>query len=141
MAIAGAEFFEGVEFGGARIIGEEFVPGVGAERGDAGEAAFDAAEVDGAVDAGEVGDEIADGGEALWVGLDCGDEEDGGAGEWGQDGLRGGSGFVGAGCGHGWLRVLVTTAEDIVRQNGEQGKMTAKFARSNCVPRGEGRGT
>ena len=101
VAIAGAEFFEGVELGGARIVGEEFVPGVGAERGDAGEAAFDAPEVDGTVDAGEVGDEIADGGVAGGVGFDCRDEENGGAGERGKDGLRGGGGYVGAGCGHG----------------------------------------
>jgi hypothetical protein len=64
VAIAGAEFFEEVEFGGARIIREEFVPSVGAERDDAGEAAFDAAEIDGAVDAGEIGNEVADGGVA-----------------------------------------------------------------------------
>jgi hypothetical protein len=70
MAIAGAEFFEGVEFAGARNVREEFVPSVGAEGGDAGEAALDAPEVDGAVNAGKVGDEVADGGVALWVGFD-----------------------------------------------------------------------
>jgi hypothetical protein len=105
VAVAGAEFFEGVEFRGARIVGEEFVPGVGTEGGDAREATFDAAEVDGAVDAGEVGDEVADGGVARGVGLDGGNEEDGGACERGEDGLRCGGGFVGAGCGHGWAPI------------------------------------
>ena len=126
VAIAGAEFFEGVELGGAGIVGEEFVPGVGAEGGDAGEPAFDAAEVDGAVDAGEIGDEVADGGVALLVGLDGRDEEDGGAGERGENGLRGGGRFVGAGCGHGWLRLFCGDGGgDIVRQNCERNQMTA----------------
>ncbi len=128
VAVAGAKFFEGVEFGGAGIVGEEFVPGVGTERDDAGEAAFDAAEVDGAVDAGEVGDEVADGGVACGVGLDGGDEEDGGAGEGSEDGLGGGGWLVGAGRGHGMGSVCDGPGGDIVRQVGAADKIGGAVA-------------
>jgi hypothetical protein len=89
--LAGADFFERVELGGARSGGaEEAGPSFGAEGCDARQATFDAAEVDGAEDAVEIGEHVADGGVAGVIGLYGCDEEDRGAGERGENGLRNG---------------------------------------------------
>jgi hypothetical protein len=93
MAVAGAELAEGVELCGARVA-KEFVPRVGAEGGDAGEPAFDAAKIDRAEDAGEIGAEAANSGIALRGGFDAGNEEDGAAREGRKNGLRSGDGLL-----------------------------------------------
>ena len=101
---ASANFFEGVQLGGTRSGGAEKTgPSFRAEGGNAGEAAFDAAEVDGAEDAVEVGKHVADGGITRVVGFDGCDEKDRRAGERGEDGLRDGR-LVFFSCGwHVWV--------------------------------------
>jgi hypothetical protein len=87
VASAGADFAEGMQFGGTRGA-EEAVPGVGTEPGDTGEASFDVAEFHGADESGEARAKLADVRAGVFLGPDADHQKYGGSRQRTGHGLR-----------------------------------------------------
>jgi hypothetical protein len=86
MTRAGANFIEGMKFGGTWRA-KEAVPGLGTEAQDARESALKSAKTDGAKKRGEIGAERKDPSTIFVTGIDLDHEKNCGVCEWRRNGL------------------------------------------------------